>query len=175
MTWLYVTVAIIALIFTLVIFRGAPYVPSQKKYIRQSFIALYHLKNTDVLVDIGSGDGIVLRQASKLGARAIGFEINPILVYISRFLSRYDKKISIFLADFWFTNLPDDTTVVYVFSVSRDMNKIAKRLQSESTRLNKLISLIVYGGQIQDMKPVKILGAYCLYEFHSLQPAKPQV
>ena len=175
MIWLGFILLAVVLVFGLVVFRGAPYVPSSKKYIQQALTELYPLNSTDLLVDIGSGDGVVLRQASKLGAQAIGYEINPILVYISYFLSRKDKNVTVKLADFWMTNFPPNTTVVYVFSVTRDMDKIAKRIQTETDRLGKKINLIVYGGQIKDMKSIKSVGAYCLYEFHSLQLVKPQV
>ncbi len=173
MIWIILTV--ITLVFGLVVFRGAPYVPSHKKSIHQAFTDLYPLSAADYLVDIGSGDGVVLRMASKFGAQTVGYEINPILVLISRFLSRKDSYVSVRLADFWLTNLPDKTTVVYVFSVTRDMDKIAKRLQSQADKLGRAISLIVYGSKINGIKSVKSVGAYNLYEFHSLQPGKPQV
>ena len=73
-------VIILCVFFGLVVFRGAPYVPSKKTYINQAFSDLYPLTDKDVLVDVGSGDGVVLRSATKFGALAIGYEINPILV-----------------------------------------------------------------------------------------------
>ena len=43
------------------------------------------IKKTDVLVDLGSGDGrIVITAAKKYGCRAIGYEIDPRLVELSR-------------------------------------------------------------------------------------------
>ena len=85
MIWFWIFFALF-MIFSLVVFRGSPYVPSQKKYIFEAFTKLYKISKNDLLIDIGSGDGIVLRQAARLGAKAIGFEINPILVLISKIL-----------------------------------------------------------------------------------------
>lgn len=175
MFWFWLIVAILVLTFGLVVFRGAPYVPSRKKYIKPAFYKLYRLDSNDVLVDIGSGDGIVLREAAKMGARAIGYEINPILVLISRFLSRKYNQVDVRLADFWLSRLPDDTTVVYVFAVSRDTKKILKWVQTEVDRLGRDIYLISYGSQLNLAKPVKCIDAYSLYVFRPLQSDKPQV
>lgn len=175
MIWLWLTLVIIVLLFGLVVFRGAPYVPSRKMYIRQALSELYPLTVKDVLVDIGSGDGIVLREAAKIGARAIGYEINPLLVIISRLLSRRYRKVSIHLVDFWIAKLPDETTVIYVFSVARDISKVVKKVQNETNRLNRPIHLIIYANKLDDKQVVKIVGAYYLYTFYPLQLDKAQV
>lgn len=153
----------IVLIFGLVVFRGSPYVPSQKKYICQAFTKLYKITLKDTLVDIGSGDGVVLREAAKLGARAIGYEINPFLVLISRLLSTKYKKIKINLADFWLIKMPKDTTVVYAFSVTRDVARITKLLKNEVTRINHPVYLISYGSNFKELELIKTVGAYGLY------------
>ena len=78
-------------LFGVVAFIGAPYVPSHKKYVRRAF-EHFGFGEGDVLVDAGSGDGIVLRIASKQGMRAIGYEINPVLVLISNAVfERYES------------------------------------------------------------------------------------
>jgi len=168
MEWLWIIAAVLA-IFGITVFFGAPYVPSQKRYIDRAFTDLYKLGRDDVLVDVGSGDGVVLRAASYRGARAIGYEINPFLVLISRFLSRGDKRVNIAMADFWHAKLPPDTTVVYAFSVSRDGGRMMRMIQSEATRLGRTIHFINYGNPLRDLKPDKTLDAYYLYSFHPLQ------
>ncbi len=175
MSWLWFLLFVIALIFGLVVFRGAPYVPSRKAEINQALTKLYPLTSNDVLVDIGSGDGIVLREAAKIGARAVGYEINPILVYISRWLSRKSGRVTVYLADFWFEKLPDDTTVVYIFSVSRDMRKIIRFMQKEADRLGRPMDLINYGSELKGVRVVKQIGAYHLYVFKPLHQIKAQV
>ncbi len=164
--------ALVVVMFGFVVFRGAPYVPSRKRQLEVAFKELYHLDDSDVLVDIGSGDGIVLRTAAEYGAKAIGYELNPILVLITRILSRHQSNVVVYLADFWFVQLPAETTVVYVFGESRDIRKMAKKVQDESIRLEKMLSLISYGFQIPGQTPVKVVGAYFLYEFSPLQGSK---
>lgn len=175
MTWLWIFILILVLFFGMVVFIGSPYVPSRKHYIKQALSELYPLSNKDTLVDIGSGDGVVLRQAAKIGARAIGYEINPLLVLISRYLSRRYSKVSVRLADFWITNLPDETTVIYVFSVIRDIKKIMQKVQNETNRLGRPIHLISFAGKFENKKVVKNIGAYYLYTFHPLQSDEAQV
>ena len=167
--WLFWLFALIVVGFGFVVFFGAPYVPSKKRELDEAFERLYPLSKKDVLVDIGSGDGIVLRRAAGRGARAIGFELNPMLVGLSRFFSRGNKKIQTRLANFWFTPLPDETTIVYVFAVSRDIRRLSRKIQRETDRLSRPLKLISYGCNIPDKTPVKTLGAHQLYDFIPLQ------
>jgi hypothetical protein len=168
MIWFWL-VGTVMVMFGLTVFRGAPYVPSQKRYVRQAFDKLYPLTEKDVLVDIGSGDGIVLRLASERQAKAIGYEINPLLAMISRLLSLGDKRIQIRLADFWLTPLPGTVTVVYAFMASRYVKKVTAKMQHEATRLGRPLSFIIYGNELTDRKPNKVLGAHHLYIFTPLQ------
>lgn len=163
MDWLLLIVAATVLLFGFVVFVGSPYVPSLSMDIRQAFRDLYPLTVNDLLVDIGSGDGVVLREAADLGARAVGYEINPILVLVSRYLSRKHKQIKINFANFWASHLPDDTTVVYVFSATRDTTKIIKKLQIETNQINRPINVISYGSKFDGLKIAKNVGAYHLY------------
>jgi hypothetical protein len=62
----------IFLFFGLVVFLGAPYVPSHRKDVKKAF-EHFDINNSDLLVDAGSGDGLVLRIASSFGAKAVGY------------------------------------------------------------------------------------------------------
>ena len=162
-------VGVAILLFGLIVFRGAPYVPSQKRYVRQAFDELYPLGIKDVLVDVGSGDGIVLRLAAERGAQAIGYELNPLLVIISRWLSRYDDCISVRLVDFWLTPLPETTTVVYAFTATPYIKKMINKMQNEANRLQRPLRYISYGNVLTGLEADATLGAYYLYTFYPLQ------
>lgn len=164
---------VIIMVFGFVVFRGAPYVPSHRGEVIRAFSSdLYLVSDKDVVVDVGSGDGIILRLASKQGARAIGYELNPVLVLLSRFLSRNDKKVTTCLSDFWFTALPDETTLVYGFMVTRDIEKMANKLQKEANRLQHSLYFICYGTSFKDHVKIKELGAHHLYLFEPLHTKK---
>lgn len=166
--WLWVGLVVLMSVgFTA--FVGAPYVPSKRRDVRQAFDELYHLGSEDVLVDIGSGDGVVLREASRRGARAVGYEIHPVLVIVSRLLSRGDSRVRVKLANFWRAPLPADATVVYTFGDARDIERMYARVQSEATRLGRDIAFISYAFEIKAAKPVKTRGAHHLYHIKALQ------
>lgn len=155
--------------FGLVVFRGAPYVPSHRREVRRAFGELYPLSEKDTLVDIGSGDGVILREAARCGARAVGYELNPFLVVISRFLSRHDERVQVRLADAWLGAYPAETTVVYIFAVSRDLPKLITKLRAHVTMTGRPLALLCYGAQPEGVTAAKLLGAHGLYLISPLQ------
>lgn len=171
MTFL-IILSVIILIFGFVVFFGAPYVPSHHSETKRAFEELYKLSSKDTLVDIGSGDGIILRLAANKGAKAVGYELNPVLVLIARFLSRKQTGVSVSTANFWHKQLPDDTTIVYAFSVTRDGKRVVKKLQEETNRMGRPLFVMTYGSRLPGMKASKQRRAHFLYEFHPLQSAK---
>jgi SAM-dependent methyltransferase len=61
-----------------------PFVPTPQEVV-DGMLELAQVKNSDVVYDLGSGDGrIVITAAKKYGARAVGFEIDPELIKRSR-------------------------------------------------------------------------------------------
>lgn len=161
-------ICLIILLVGFVAFTGAPYVPSKRREVEKAFKKLYPLSFNDTLVDLGSGDGLVLRVASRCGARAIGFELHPILVWLSRFLSRHDDRVMIKQANLWRAKLPKQTSVVYIFADGRDMAKLHRFMISETKRLNKRLYLISYGFKFS-IPEVRSVGAHFLYTFEPLQ------
>lgn len=60
-----------------------PFVPSPQ-FVVDKMIELAGVKKGDVVYDLGSGDGRIVIAATKRGAKAVGFEIDPDLVSESR-------------------------------------------------------------------------------------------
>lgn len=163
-------------VFLLTAFYGAPYVPSKKSDVAKAFDELYPLKPSDTLVDIGSGDGKVCLIASGLGAKSVGYEINPILVLISKWRARNQPLAKFKLADFWHAKLPDSTTIVYTFGDSRDIKKMANRVQAEANRIGRPIYFLSYAFKVDSIDYFKRNSTSFLYLFDpSLQIDKPQV
>lgn len=169
MIWLWVGLGLVLFVFLGTALVGAPYVPTKPRDAARAFEDLYPLTERDVLVDIGSGDGMVLRAAARRGARAVGYEINPFLVWVSRWLSRKQAGVSVRLANFWTTDLPEDTTVVYTFGESRDIKRMARKVQDEATRIGHPIYLISYAFEVPGLTPVKQTSLHFLYRFEPLQ------
>ncbi|HEY0965427.1 MAG TPA: class I SAM-dependent methyltransferase [Candidatus Saccharimonadales bacterium] len=175
MSVLFWVVFIVVLAFGFVVFFGAPYVPSRKKYIREVFKDLYQLGPGDTLLDLGAGDGVVLREAARCGALAIGYELNPLLVWIGRLLSHKYSKVQLRIANIWRTPFPDSTTVVYLFGDARDIKRLARRIEEEASRLNRMLYIISYGFELPGHKNAGQQGAYYLYKIKPLHVKKPQV
>lgn len=171
MIWLYIIGGLVVLLGFSVFF-GAPYVPSRRRDLIRMFDELYPLTSDDVLIDVGSGDGIILREASRRGAKAIGYEISPLLVGISKWLSKNDVKVTISIANFWQAKFPESTTVIYAFSVERDAKKLKNKIQTEANRLSKPLSLICYGSPLPNTMQLRTFEAYHLYQFHPLQASE---
>ena len=155
--------------FGFVVFFGAPYVPTLRRD-RQDVFKLYPIKKSDVFVDIGSGDGVLLREAVEQKAqRAIGYEMNPWMYAISRFLSRKHRSVTIHFNNFWLVQLPDDTTVVYTFLNGRYLPRLKKKLEAHVQRTKHPLYFISYGFKIKGRKAIKTEGAMHLYIFEPLQ------
>jgi SAM-dependent methyltransferase len=154
---------------------GAPYVPSLRRDIARAFDDLYSIGEGDVLVDMGCGDGVVLREAARRGARGIGYELNPFMTLVARLACRKHKDIEIIQANFWHVKVPDATTIVYTFGDSRDIERMATWVESQATRLGKPLYFMSYGFRLNGREPMRVSGAHLLYQITPLQGTKAQV
>lgn len=162
------SIVFIIVILGLSVFFGAPYVPSHRRDVHQLFTESIPLHKNDVVLDMGSGDGIVLREASKKGALAIGYEIHPVFVLLSKFFSRHDKRVHIYWRNAWRMLFPDNVTLIYIFSVGRDAPRLIRKVQHEANRLGRSLSLVCYGNPLPNRRAIQH-GPYFLYVFEPLQ------
>ncbi len=154
----------VALIFSLTSLTGAPFVPSRAKELRQAFKELYKLGPNDLLVDLGSGDGIVLKIASEFGAKAVGIEINPFLIIYSKLRLLRNKNARVKSGNLFKAKFPPETTIVYAFSVGRDIEKIVNAIQQQADSIGRDLYVISYAFRIPQLKLIKGYRAYYLYK-----------
>lgn len=164
--------AVVVGVFLLTVLRGAPYVPSHKKDVEGVFDKLYELSSDDLLVDIGSGDGKVCLAAARHGARAVGYEINPMLVLVARLRARNNPSVRFLLRDFWVSRLPSDTTVVYTFGDGRDIARMANYVEGEATRLGRPLHFLSYAFEVPGREAVGHTSSTYLYKLLPLQASK---
>lgn len=163
-------VALTLMLFLATVLIGAPYVPSHRRQLVDLFDNLYQLKQTDLVIDIGSGDGVVLAEVARRGAKALGYEINPVLVLISSLrLSKYRQQARVSLANFWSVDFPGETSLVYTFGESRDIDKMYRKVEAQAQRLNKTIYFVSYGFAVKNQRPQKTHQAHHLYKITPLQ------
>lgn len=163
--WWYIVAASVMICFGFVVLRGAPYVPSHRRQLARAFSELYQLSSHDVLLDLGSGDGVVLRTASRIGAHSIGYELNPLLILISRLLCWRDQSIRIEMRDYMtIVSLPDEVTVVYAFTTSHSIEAIGRKMREWSAD-DRTLYLISYGFTLRSKKTQDTIGPMHLYRF----------
>lgn len=154
---------------------GAPYVPSLRRDIARAFDDLYAIGPDDTIIDMGCGDGVVLREAARRGARAVGYELNPFMTLIAKLVCRRYETIRIIQANFWQVKVPGETTLVYTFGDSRDIERMAAWVEAQATRIGRPLYFMSYGFRLNGRQPLRVSGAHLLYEIAPLQPEKPQV
>ena len=163
---LYVVCGVVLLLgFTT--FFGAPYVPSRNAEIKRAFKNLYPLGKNDLLVDLGCGNGKVLKAAAEFGAQGIGIELNPLFFLISKLRLRKNKRILVKLGDMFRMKLPDETTVVYYFGVERDSERLFRHLEAEAKRIGHDLTLISYATPAKKHRPDREFEAYYLFKIKS--------
>ena len=103
--------------------HGALYVSTSRVRI-SAFLDAVPMKAGQLLVDIGCGDGRVLRQVSKrYGVRTVGYELNLLAYVKAKLLCFGRKRIQIRLRNFWNADLSEaDVVFCYLFpDVMRDL------------------------------------------------------
>lgn len=130
---------IIVLSFSFVVFFGAPYVPIFHDRLAQ-IIEISDLKPGMTLLDLGCGDGKILRFAAQNGIQAVGYELNPILFLFCKLTTfRYRKLVKVFYGNFWQKKFPK-TDVVYVFLLPKLMPKLNQKFVDDEIKDTKLVS-----------------------------------
>lgn len=145
--------------FGVAVIFGAPYLPILRSD-SLTVLDLAGLRPGQTLIDLGSGDGRLLRLAASKGIRCIGYEINPFMVFISKIVCwRYRSLVSIRLADFWHTQLPP-CDAVYVFLLDRLMIRLDKKLSADIKQPTKVVSFVF---KIPGRKPTKTTSNSYVY------------
>lgn len=118
----------IVLVFGLVVFFGAPYLPTLDPQVRTAF-ELLCLEKGQTLLELGSGDGKVLLAAAQAGYNAVGIELNPILVLVSWWRTRhYRAQVRVLWGNYWKLEWPE-ADAVFVFLLDRFMPRLDERMK----------------------------------------------
>lgn len=166
MTWIFLLVIFLVLGFGLVVFVGAPYVPTLRKQVDEAF-ELLELKPGQTLVELGSGDGRMLRAAAERGVYAIGYELNPILVLYSMWRHvKYRRYITVHWASYWHKPLPV-TDGIYVFLLQKYMTKLDTKIEQDMQKwgTSGQTKLVSFAFEIPGKKPLKERNGLRLYSY----------
>lgn len=110
--------------------RGALYVSTSRVRI-SAFLDAVPMKAGQLLIDLGCGDGRVLREARKrYGVRAIGYELNLLAYLKAQLLCLGRDGIEISRRNFFAADLAE-ADVVFSYLFTDVMNDLATKLKSD--------------------------------------------
>ena len=105
-------------------FLDLPYVATQRRKI-DVIMKFAKVKKGETVVDLGSGDGRLLFACAQKGARAIGYEINPLLIFITLLhakLKGLSDNIVVIRKNLWKADL-EVADVIFVYAKRKTMPK----------------------------------------------------
>lgn len=146
--------------FGLTGFFGAPYVGTPTGVARE-MLKNVGFKEGETITDLGSGSGTILITAVRdFGAsKAIGYEINPILVWITRLKAKVagvSDKVQVRRANFYKVDF-EPTDVLGLYLLSETMAKLEGKMKSQFSPDARLVSR---GFAIPGTEPKKHLSTH---------------
>ncbi|KAM3850518.1 ATP synthase subunit C lysine N-methyltransferase-like [Diretmus argenteus] len=117
-----------------------PFVPATEAQVENVFKALRTASGT--LVDIGSGDGRIVISAAQRGFQASGYELNPWLVWFSRYKAWREgvhHRTSFHISDLWKVSFAQYSHVV-IFGVPQMMDELELKLGNELQSTAKVVA-----------------------------------
>jgi SAM-dependent methyltransferase len=138
-----------------------PYVPTTEEAVKE-MLKLADVKKTDVVYDLGCGDGrIVIAAAKNYGARGVGIDINPVRIGEAKenakkagveHLVRFEEN-DLFQANF------HEATVVTLFLLSNINLKLRPRLLEQLKPGTRVVSNTFDMGDWKPLREAKVGGA----------------
>ncbi len=148
---------------TLSLFHGAYYAGTSQKRL-QRILKLAKVQPNDKVVDLGSGDGRIVKALAEAGAGVTGIEINPWLVFKSKRLiekANLEKKASILRQNLWEHDLDQYDTVI-IYGISHIMKDLEEKLEKELKPGAKFISVYF---KLPSIEPTDSEPEIYLYQF----------
>ncbi|MBI5654524.1 methyltransferase domain-containing protein [Candidatus Uhrbacteria bacterium] len=124
------------------VLSGAPYIPTKKAGLEKIMACCGDVSGRKAL-DIGSGDGRIVIALARAGAEAHGVEINPLLVWWSRYNIRragLSGKAFIHRHNLWNFDC-SGYQVVTLFGITHIMKRLEKKLRRELKPGARVVSI----------------------------------
>lgn len=145
--------------------RGAPWLPTPHRAV-EAALAAVGVRDGDLLVDLGAGDGRVLREAARRGARAVGYELSPLLWLVAWVRTRQfglrlrgsgsrSGQARVLLRDGFRADL-SSATVLFAFLRPATMPRLAHALNRRP--LAGSVRILTYAFPLPDRAPSRVLA-----------------
>ncbi len=102
------------------------------------------INSKDFIIDLGCGDGEVLIQAAKLGARGVGIEIDPIRYLIAKVrgdINKVPQKIKFKRGNFFNEDI-SSASVIIVYLVPKTLEKLVPKFKKELKKGTRIVSFV---------------------------------
>ena len=119
--------------------RGALFVPASQKNI-QAFLKSIPMSPNDIFVDLGCGDGRVLRAARRCyDVKALGFDINPLAFILAGILCFRDRGIQIKWGNFLHADL-SGADIIFCYLFPDVLKNLGEKFREELHPGAKIVS-----------------------------------
>ncbi len=155
---------VLVLLFGFVVWFGAPYLPTLKPQTKQA-LDLLDLKKGQTLLELGCGDGRVMRAAAARGLIVVGYELNPILVVIAKAVTwKYRAVTTVKWGNFWSAEWPQ-ADGVFVFLLDKYMKKLDKKVAQQCKAQGTRLRLVSFTFKIPGRKITRQDGGLYRYDY----------
>lgn len=151
----------LVLLFGLIVVFGPPYLPTKRRQI-EAALDLLDLEPGQTLLELGSGDGRVMRAAARRGLKVIGIELNPLLVAVSHILLwQYRRQVRVVWGNYFSAKWPQ-ADGIFTFMIQRQMSALDAHIKKHARKPVRLASFAFY---IPGKTPVKKKHGVFLYDY----------
>ena len=141
---------------------GSPWHPLSPGTIRR-ILEFSEIRPGDKIYDLGSGEGrVLITAARKFGAQGVGVEIDPLKVWISRFLIRcagVQDSVRIYRGNFYKFDA-SDADVLYVYLTHQALDRIFPEILKT---LKPTVKIVSYRFCLKNRTPNKVDSKHNLY------------
>lgn len=145
-------------------FLELPYVATKKSKV-STIIELANIRKNETAVDLGSGDGRLLFAAAQKGAFAIGYEVNPMFVLISRVHAKIKglaDRVSVRKTNLWKADLKS-ADVIFVYARQGTMKRMEDFVYKNAKRGTRIVVNTDLTKPFPTKKPLKSRNGIYLY------------
>ena len=138
---------------TLPLTQGALFVSTSRPKLGAVFDLLSPAPGS-LLIDLGCGDGRILRYASlQYNAKAIGYEVNPLAFCIARLFCGFNNNIDVLWRNFWSADV-SKADLIFCYLYPDVMSRLAHKLRAEAKPGAMVIS---FNFKLPGWTPVRVM------------------